>query len=57
MKDLPARPAVLRDPRDWASIFVFDSADEAAERARNYRLGRYLAGLRLPDDGSAPAAG
>lgn len=51
VKDLPARPAEARDPLDWASISVFDSADEAAERARHYGLGRYLAGLRIPDDG------
>jgi hypothetical protein len=51
VKDLPARSVELRDPLDWASISVFDAAEEAAERARRYGLGRYLAALRIPEDG------
>jgi hypothetical protein len=45
--------------REWeAGVSVFDSLEYACQRARAFRfaLGRFVIGLRIPDDGSVEVA-
>jgi hypothetical protein len=55
-KDLPPRGAES-DPLIWAAISTFADPAAAAQRARRYGLGGFLAELLIPDDGAVPIEG
>ena len=47
---LSRRGAEVADPLIWAGVSTFQDAERAAQRARRYSIGTYLARLRLSDD-------
>jgi hypothetical protein len=40
----------IDDPLEWAGISVLENLEEARERASKFRLGRYIAELRIPEN-------
>ena len=47
VRDQPARDIEVDDPLEWTGISVFDRPDRAAQLARRYDIGRFLAQVSL----------